>query len=182
MRDAFESVTAKAALISELNQRLDMGRKFRYGLKMANEKVIDALNRDLANLHVFWVKLHNYHWNIQGHMFFTLHEKTQEYYEYIGEFYDDVAERILQLRGHPFASLKTYLGHTTIKEEDDRPFGPQELLEGVRDGFETLLADGHRIHALADESHDIATQNLYEDHIQKIGAYIWMLRQAAVVQ
>ncbi|MGF1452523.1 MAG: Dps family protein [Opitutales bacterium] len=144
-----------------------------------DENLIEALNKDLANLHVFWVKLHNYHWNIQGHMFFTLHEKTEEYYNYIGEFYDDVAERILQKRGHPFASLKKYLGSTSIVEEDDRPCGPQELLEGVRDGFETLLADAKAIHSTADALDDVATSNMYEDHIQKLGTYIWMLRQAA---
>lgn len=144
-----------------------------------DEKLIEALNKDLANLHVFWVKLHNYHWNIQGHMFFTLHEKTEAYYTYVGEFYDGVAERILQKRGRPFASLKKYLGSTSIQEEEDRSFGPQELLEGVCAGFEILLGDAQTVHQLADEADDVATANLYEDHIQKLGEIIWMLRQAA---
>ncbi len=146
---------------------------------MVHKSIIDALNHDLANLHVFWVKLHNYHWNIRGLQFFTLHAKTEEYYDYIGGFYDDVAERILQLGARPLASLAKYLQTTSLAEEDSRAFSAEELLQGVKAGFEVLLTDAKSIHGLADKNGDIGTATLYEDHIAKLGAIIWMLESAA---
>lgn len=144
-----------------------------------SEKTIETLNKDLANLHVFWVKLHNYHWHIRGPHFFTLHEQTEAYYNYVGEFYDDVAERILQLGGKPMASAQEYLDNATIKEESKKDFTPDELLVGCREGFETLLSGARAVLEIAEECDDIATANLYEDHVEKTGKYIWMLRQAA---
>jgi starvation-inducible DNA-binding protein len=146
---------------------------------MTKKKLLNLLNKDLANLHIFWVKLHNYHWHVVGHEFFTLHEKTESYYTYVGKLFDDVAERILQLGGKPFASAKEYLDEATIEESEKKHFSAEDVLTGARAGFETLKESGKAIVEAAEELDDVATANLYEDHVQEVGKYIWMLTQAS---
>ena len=58
------------------------------------EKLVKNLNCLLADLNVFYRKLQNYHWNVKGKDFFTMHEKLEEYYDEINEQIDEVAEHI----------------------------------------------------------------------------------------
>ena len=62
------------------------------------EKVVNHLNILLADLNVFYRKLQNYHWNIEGDEFFWVHEKLEEYYNAIHEQIDEIAEHILMVR------------------------------------------------------------------------------------
>ena len=62
------------------------------------EELVKKLNTFLSDLAVFYRKLQNYHWNIKGEHFFTLHEKLENYYDEINEQIDIVAEHILMLR------------------------------------------------------------------------------------
>jgi starvation-inducible DNA-binding protein len=89
---------------------------------MKSNKLIEMLNKNLSNLQVLYVKLHNYHWNVKGMNFKPIHEMTEAYYDYFAEQYDEVAERIVQLGGKPFATLQDYLKSSTIKEENKNEF------------------------------------------------------------
>ncbi len=149
-----------------------------YCVYMASESVIKELTIDQANLGVVNTKLHSYHWHIQGPHFFELHEHTEEWYKYVFEFGDEVAERILQLGAKPLSSLKEYLDSATISEETRKSFGPKELLAAVQGDLEALEVQAGKVLAAAEEVGDVATGNLYEDHIQWIGKTLWMVRQA----
>ncbi len=81
-----------------------------------NESIIQKLNQNLADLHILYVKLHNYHWNIQGPQFVTIHKTTEEFYERVAELYDEIAERILQLGDKPLATVKGYIENAQLKE------------------------------------------------------------------
>ena len=70
-------------------------------LNMNEEKVLPVvieLNTLLAEYHVYYQKLRNFHWNILGRNFFDLHEKFEELYEDARTKIDEIAERILTLR------------------------------------------------------------------------------------
>ena len=69
-------------------------------------RVIESLNKQLANHTVLWGKLHNYHWYVKGPHFFSLHTKFEELYDSTGVIVDDIAERILAIGGQPIAKLK----------------------------------------------------------------------------
>ena len=74
------------------------------------------LNEFLADLNVFYRKLQNYHWNIQGKDFFQVHSKLEELYNEINEQVDEIAEHILILGGQPIGTLKDYMEISKIKE------------------------------------------------------------------
>lgn len=58
------------------------------------DEIIKNLNELLSDLNVFYRKLQNYHWNIKGKNFFTIHSKLEEYYNEVNEQIDEIAEHI----------------------------------------------------------------------------------------
>ena len=74
------------------------------------------LNELLSDLNVFFRKLQNYHWNVEGMDFFQMHEKLEEYYNEISVSIDEIAEHIIILGGQPFGRMEDYLNTTTIVE------------------------------------------------------------------
>ncbi|AXF55063.1 Dps family protein [Salicibibacter kimchii] len=91
------------------------------------------LNRELSNMQVLYVKLHNYHWFVKGTHFFSLHEKFEELYNNTKTYIDDYAEQMLAIQVKPLATMKEYLANATIEEAS----GTEEEEEMV----ETLAAD-----------------------------------------
>ncbi len=137
--------------------------------------VIDKLNRTVANLHLLYVKLHNYHWNVKGEQFFNIHRVTEEYYNYVAEQYDELAERILQLGGKPFSTVKEYLEHASIRDEVKTHFTAREVLEGLENDFRQLLGDFQEISRLAGEAGDVPTANIADENIQWLEKVLWMI-------
>lgn len=145
---------------------------------MNNQKLIDALNQHLANLHIMNYKLHNYHWNVKGSEFFRIHEITEKYYDYFFELFDEVAERILQLEGKPLTTVKEYLDNTTLKEDSKKEFTGSEVASGALADFKTLLAEARKINEIAEENSDVASVNMIGDVIEWLEKAIWMLGYA----
>lgn len=87
----------------------------RIGLNKEKSVVVAGkLNKYLADLHVLYAKLHNYHWNVVGLGFFEMHLKLEELYTATALEIDTIAERILQLEERPLASRKAYLETTKL--------------------------------------------------------------------
>ncbi len=141
-----------------------------------NPKLIELMNRNLANLQVLYVKLHNYHWNVKGRQFFAIHEVTEKYYNYITEQYDAVAERLLQLGQKPLTTMKDYLTSATIKESDQTEFTTEQVIENLIADFSQLLEDFKEISSLAGENNDSTTVNLADSNIEWLEKAIWMLQ------
>ena len=85
-------------------------------MKKKQEELIYQMNKFLANLHIFKTIVHNYHWNLKGEHFFTIHPMLDGVMSETDEHIDEVAERILMIGGRPFASLKVYLEHSMLQE------------------------------------------------------------------
>ena len=84
------------------------------------EIMINDLNQLLADLNVFFRKVQNYHWNIEGKNFFVFHEKLEEYYNIIFKQIDELAEHILILGNEPLGRLSDYMSVTKIKEAENQ--------------------------------------------------------------
>ena len=72
------------------------------------QELLAKMNAYLANQEIMYIKLHNMHWNLKGHGFFTLHSKLEEYYDQTAEIIDEVAERILAKDALPIANLRNF--------------------------------------------------------------------------
>jgi starvation-inducible DNA-binding protein len=143
---------------------------------MKSNKLIEMLNKNLSNLQVLYVKLHNYHWNVKGMNFKPIHEMTEAYYDYFAEQYDEVAERIVQLGGKPFATLQDYLKNATVKEENKNVFDAKEVLNSVLADFEILNKEFKEISEVAGDAGDVPTANIADDNVAWLEKEIWMIK------
>jgi starvation-inducible DNA-binding protein len=143
---------------------------------MKSDKLIELLNKNLANLQLFYVKLHNYHWNVKGMNFKPVHEMTEAYYDYFAEQYDELAERIVQLGGKPLATLNDYLKNASLKEESKKTFDVKYVLGSVLSDFKLLNDDFKEISNSAGETNDIPTANIADNNVAWLEKQIWMIK------
>ncbi len=137
-------------------------------------KTVEQLNVLLADYHLYYQKLRNFHWNIIGQNFFDLHEKFEELYDDAKLKVDEIAERILTLRFQPTSNYSDYLKKSNIKESSS------DLNDGEMVGI--LLEDHGRILRQMSKVVETAENNGDEGTIDLIGGYIrdlektsWML-------
>jgi starvation-inducible DNA-binding protein len=139
-----------------------------------NQQLVVALNQQLANWNVLYTKLHNYHWYVTGPEFFTLHEKFEEYYNEAGNYIDEVAERILTIKGKPIASLKQYLDTATIEESNGKE-SAREMVDALINDFKQIVQDSKKIIEAAEDSQDQPTADLFIGIKTSLEQHIWML-------
>jgi len=140
------------------------------------EKLLELLNRQVANFGVLYTKLHNYHWFVSGEKFFELHKKFEELYEEASEYLDVVAERVLQLEGKPVASLKGFLENATIKEACCCELNGREMVQFVVDDFKQIIGEIAETIKVAQELNDEVTVDMLIDISTDLQKQVWMLK------
>lgn len=141
------------------------------------ENLLNNLNTFLSNLNVFYRKLQNYHWNIKGNDFFTIHAKLEEYYDEINEQIDEIAEHILSLDGEPLGTLKDYLDNANIEEAENKKINSKIIINNLIKDYLILLQDAKKIKKIAEEKSEFKTSALIDDVIESYTKKIWMLKQ-----
>ena len=140
--------------------------------------LLNNLNNLLADLNVFYRKLQNYHWNIKGHDFFTIHAKLEEYYDEVNERIDEIAEHILSLEGQPLGTLKDYLNVTQITEAENKKVNSQYVIDELIKDYSMLLQEAKNIKGLADNNSEYKTSALMDGIIEDYTKILWMLKQS----
>lgn len=139
-------------------------------------KLEKSLNKQVGNLLVFYVKLHNYHWFVKGAQFYRLHEAFEEMYDEITETYDEVAERMLMLGMKPAATLKDSLAVASIQEATGNETVEQMVLAVLND-YKHLDAGFKEVLELAGENDDIVTEDIMTSTRATFQKHIWMLTE-----
>lgn len=134
-----------------------------------------VLNQQVANLNVLYVKVHNYHWYVRGEKFFTLHVKFEEIYNDITLKMDEVAERLLTIKGSPVATMKEFLDITTIQEADGKE-DASKMVQNLIEDFATVSEELEEGIDLAEKSHDHVTGDLLVTIKGDLEKHMWMLR------
>ena len=141
---------------------------------MENSNTISALNKLLADYHMHYQKLRNFHWNITGPHFFELHQKFEELYEDAKLKIDEIAERILTLRGKPISNFTDYLDTSNIKESNSNLID-QEMVSAVLADYQVLLQQLKEVTAAAENSKDDGTLDITGTYIGDLEKSSWML-------
>ena len=141
------------------------------------EDILNNLNTFLSDLNVFYRKLQNYHWNIKGKDFFTIHAKLEEYYDEVNEKIDEIAEHILSLEGQPLGTLKDYLNTSKIKEAENKKVDSTLIITEIIKDYSMLLQDVKNIKNLAETNFENKTSALMDNIIEDYTKKIWMLKQ-----
>lgn len=139
--------------------------------------VMKVMSIILADQHVLYTKLRNYHWNIVGSQFYALHELFEKQYNQIQEAEDTVAERIRAHGGQAVGTLTEFLELARLSEQpDEYPPARQMVINIVHDHeamVRSLRLDAERC---AEEYGDPATEDLLIGLMQEHQEMAWMLR------
>lgn len=144
------------------------------------ENIIRELNQFLADLNVFYRKLQNYHWYIEGRDFFIVHSKLEEYYNEINKSIDEVAEFILTKNEEPLGTIKDYLEITKITEAENKKVNSDVVFNELINDFSYLLKNVKAIKKEAEKENDDATSTFMDEFIADYSKKLWMLNQTMV--
>ena len=140
-----------------------------------SEKLLNVINKQVADWTVLYVKLHNYHWYVKGKDFFTLHEKFEELYTETATYIDDLAERMLALNGQPVATMKECLEISSIQEAEGNE-SAEQMVKNLYDDFSNIAEELKQGMDLAAEVGDETTGDMLLAIHQSIEKHNWMLK------
>ncbi len=153
-----------------MNQDIDIG------IAEAKRKQIgEGLSRMLADTYTLYLKTHNYHWNVTGPMFNTLHLMFETQYTELSLAVDLIAERIRALGFPAPGSYQQFAALTSIKEDSTVPAAEQMIANLVKDQ-EAVVRTARSIFPVVDEAHDEPTADLLTQRMQVHEKTAWMLR------
>ena len=139
------------------------------------KEIADGLSRLLADTYTLYLKTHNFHWNVTGPMFQTLHTMFETQYTELSTAVDEIAERIRALSFYAPGSYKQYALLTSIKEAEGVP-NANEMIRQLVDGQEAVVRTARSIIPAVDRASDEATTDLLTVRMQNHEKTAWMLR------
>ncbi|HBY69014.1 MAG: DNA starvation/stationary phase protection protein [Flavobacteriaceae bacterium] len=132
------------------------------------------LNVLLADYHLYYQKLRNFHWNIVGRNFFDLHEKFEEMYDDAKLKVDEIAERILTLRFQPVSNYTDYLDMSNLKESPSRT-EDAKMVKILLDDHGKILNQMRAVIDKAEKADDEGTIDMIGAYIADVEKISWML-------
>ena len=141
----------------------------------SRDEIADGLARLLADTYTLGLKTQNYHWNVTGPMFHTLHLMFETQYNELALAVDLIAERIRALGARAPGSYREFAQYSTISEEDDRPDAP-EMIQRLVAGQDDVVRTAKAVSAVVESAHDEPTADLLTQRILAHEKAAWMLR------
>ncbi|MDU9391480.1 Dps family protein [Pseudomonas japonica] len=146
------------------------------GISQEDRKSIaDGLSRLLADTYVLYLKTHNFHWNVTGPSFRTLHLMFEEQYNELALAVDSIAERIRALGFPAPGTYAQYLRLASIKETEGVPVS-DDMIRYLVEGQEAVVRTARSLFPLTDKVSDEPTADLLTQRMQVHEKTAWMLR------
>lgn len=139
------------------------------------EEIATGLSRLLADTYTLYLKTHNYHWNVTGPMFTTLHTMFEQQYQELALAVDEIAERIRALGIFAPGSYSRFKELTQIDEETRVP-SAQEMIHQLVLGQEAVVRTAREIFPVIEAANDEPTADLVTNRMQTHEKTAWMLR------
>lgn len=137
--------------------------------------ISNGLMRILANTYTVYLKTQNFHWNVRGPEFYSLHLLFEKHYEQLADAVDEIAERIRALGFYVDASFSSFLSLATVKEEK-KVLICNDMLVTLAEGHEALIRDARKVAEIADNEGDFATVDMIGRHLGMHEKMAWFLR------
>jgi len=139
------------------------------------KEIADGLSMLLADTYTLYLKTHNFHWNVTGPMFETLHLMFERQYTELAGAVDQIAERIRAL-GFPAPGTYAEFGRlASIKEEVGVP-SAEDMIRKLVDAQETVVRTARSVFPAVERAHDEPTADLLTQRMQVHEKTAWMLR------
>lgn len=146
------------------------------GISEAQRKEIaQGLSKVLADSYTLYLKTHNFHWNVTGPMFQTLHTMFETQYSELAIAVDDIAERIRSLGEPAPGTYSAFAALSCIEEEGGVP-DAQQMIRSLLKGHESCARTSREAFTLAEQASDEPSCDLLTQRMQVHEKTAWMLR------
>lgn len=146
------------------------------GIETGDREAIAAgLSRLLADSYTLYLKTHNYHWNVEGPMFNTLHTMFEDQYTELAIAVDDVAERIRALGVHAPGSYEQFGELASVKSDTDVP-DALAMVANLVEAHETVVRTARSVFPAAEKAGDEPSADLLTQRMHTHEKTAWMLR------
>jgi len=139
------------------------------------QAIANGLSRLLADSYTLYIKTHNFHWNVTGPMFTTLHTLFETHYTELSTAVDEIAERIRALGFPAPGSYKQFSELSSIDEETGVP-NATDMIKQLVSGQEAVIRTARSIFPAAQDANDEPTADLLTQRMQAHEKNAWMLR------
>jgi len=133
------------------------------------------MKKYLATNFSFYLKLHFFHWNVEGPNFPQYHKFFQKLYEEVFDAHDAIAEHIRAIKGYAPGSLKRYSELTMIEDQVDTVTDHQMIGIALADNG-TVMEAIKAAYKQAESANEIGLANFLQDRMDVHKKHDWMLR------
>ena len=156
-----------------------MKQAINIGINDQDRKAIaEGLSHLLADSYTLYLKTHNFHWNVTGPMFNSLHLMFEGQYNELALAVDLIAERIRALGFPAPGSYREFATLTSIPEAGDGHPTAKEMIKFLVEGQEAVVRTARKVFPVAEKGGDEATADLLTQRIQLHEKTAWMLRSS----
>lgn len=134
-----------------------------------------GLSRMLSDTYALYLKTQNFHWNVRGHEFYSLHLLFEKQYQEMAEAVDEIAERIRALGYFVEASFTAFQRLAAVKEEE-KVLIAKDMLQSLIEGHEALIRGARKVATVADQEGDFATVDMIGRRLGAHEKMAWFLR------
>jgi starvation-inducible DNA-binding protein len=138
-------------------------------------EIAEGLSKLLGDTYTLYLKTHNFHWNVTGPMFQTLHLMFEQQYNELALAVDLIAERIRALGFPAPGTYKEFSRLSTIKEEEGVP-SAEDMIRLLVEGQETVVRTARSVFPSVEKVNDEPTADLLTQRMQVHEKTAWMLR------
>jgi len=139
------------------------------------QAIASGLSRLLADSYTLYLKTHNYHWNVTGPLFNTLHLMFETQYTELATAVDEIAERIRALGHRAPGSYKEFAQLTSVTEDTAAP-SAEQMIEQLVIGQETVVRTAREVFPIAEKAGDEPSADLLTQRMNLHEKNAWMLR------
>jgi len=142
-------------------------------------KIADGLSRLLADTYTLYLKTHNFHWNVEGPMFNTLHLMFEQQYTELATAVDLIAERIRALGFPAPGSYSSFARLATVKEAPEKVPDAPEMIRQLAKDQEQVAKTAREVFPIVEKASDEPSADLLTQRMQIHEKTAWMLRAMA---
>jgi starvation-inducible DNA-binding protein len=150
-------------------------------MKTRIDEVCESLRDFLANTYGLYLKTQNFHWNVKGPQFYSLHLLFEKQYENLAEAVDEIAERIAILGFHVDATFSAFQDRLRIKESRGE-LSAHQMIQDLIDAHEKLCTLGRPLVARFQQIHSDVAADMIVERLEFHEKAIWMLKSHLVKQ
>lgn len=143
--------------------------------KVEREAIVEGMRHVLADTYTLYLKTHNFHWNVTGPMFNTLHLMFEEQYNELWTAVDELAERIRSLGEFSPGTYAEFSKLTKVREADGVPKA-EDMIAQLVEAHETVIRTMRGVFPAAEKGNDESTLDLLTQRLQVHEKTAWMLR------